>query len=72
MFEDSWIASESSIAQYRAVAEHIYVYSLDSIDISNAASLGDVINRYLSGELPAESLIGELERRYVMRAQEQN
>lgn len=72
MFEDSWIASESSIAQYRAVAEHIYVYSLDSIDISNAASLGDVINRYLSGELPADSLIGELERRYVMRAQEQN
>ena len=72
MFEDSWIASESSIAQYRAVAEHIYVYSLDSIDISNAASLGDVINRYLSGELPADSLIGELERRYVMRTQEQN
>ena len=72
MFENSWIASESSIAQYRAVAEHIYVYSLDSIDISNAASLGDVINRYLSGELPADSLIGELERRYVMRTQEQN
>ena len=72
MFEDSWIASESSIAQYRAVAEHIYVYSLDSIDISNAASLGDVINRYLSGGLPADSLIGELERRYVMRTQEQN
>lgn len=68
--ENSWAADEASIAKYRAVAQHIYVQYLDSLDLTDSGAIYQSIERYLNGELPEDSFIGELERRYVMRAQE--
>ena len=70
--ESTWLANAESIARFREIAAHLSISYADPLDSTNAKAFADTINRYLSGELPADSLIGELERRYVMRAQEQN
>ena len=68
--ENSWLADEASIARYRSAAEHIYVQYIDSLDLTETVSVYQAAQRYLSGELPEDSFIGELERKYVMRTQE--
>ena len=68
--ENSWEADEASIAKYRAVAQHIYVQYIDSLDLTDSGAIYQSMERYLSGELPEDSFIGDLERRYVMRTQE--
>ena len=68
--ENSWDADEASIAKYRAVAQHIYVQYIDSLDLTDSGAIYQSIERYLNGELPEASFIGDLERRYVMRTQE--
>ena len=68
--ENSWDADEASIAKYRAVAQHIYVQYIDSLDLTDSGAIYQSMERYLNGELPEASFIGDLERRYVMRTQE--
>ena len=68
--ENSWEADEASIAKYRAVAQHIYVQYMDSLDLTDSGAIYQSMERYLNGELPEDSFIGDLERRYVMRTQE--
>lgn len=68
--ENSWDADEASIAKYRAVAQHIYVQYIDSLDLTDSDAIYQSMERYLNGELPEASFIGDLERRYVMRTQE--
>ena len=68
--DDGWLASEESIAGYRAVAEHILINYRDALYSAEAGILADAKQRYLDGGLPADQLIAELERRYVMRERE--
>ena len=68
--ENCWDADEASIAKYRAVAQHIYVQYIDSLDLTDSGAIYQSMERYLNGELPEDSFIGDLERRYVMRTQE--
>ena len=68
--DGGWLANEESIAGYRAVAEHILIYYRDALYSAEAGILADAKQRYLDGDLPADQLIAELERRYVMRERE--
>ena len=69
--DGGWLASEESIAGYRAVAEHILINYRDALYSAEAGILADAKQRYLDGDLPADQLIAELERRYVMREREE-
>lgn len=67
---NAWDVSPESIAEYRAIAEHIYVCYIDNIDVAEEQAFSDTCARFLDGNLSMDQFIAELERRYVMRSME--
>lgn len=68
--EDGWLIPEHALSEYRALSESMFIEYATELNQQEQENVYELRVRYMSGELPLDQFIQQLDRRVTMRDRE--